>query len=172
MSITAASAPIEELDSRILREFAPAVVDLLTELSSRGKMKIRCQTERSIKSQDNSICITRSCDDHSRAKGGKIVGLGILTILGVLTKRVMHIHDVVVRRSDRGCGVGRSIIERTMGRAKELGCDGIDLTSSPERTVAHNLDSSLDVEARNTTAFRLNIARLSQIRVPECIAYA
>jgi ribosomal protein S18 acetylase RimI-like enzyme len=162
MKMIVANARIEELDSRTFKAFTPTVVDLLTQLSSRGEAKILCQTKRSIESKDNFIFIARSCGDPGQARGDGIIGVGMLTILDIFTKRVGYINDVIVHQSHRSHGVGRSITERMIRKAEELGCDCVDLTSSPKRISAHNLYSSLGFQKRNTIAFRLTLGRVDK----------
>ncbi|MEX0681918.1 MAG: GNAT family N-acetyltransferase [Dehalococcoidia bacterium] len=71
---------------------------------------------------------------------GRIVGTLILVIIENLShqgKPYAIIENVVVDESERGKGVGETLIERAIDEARRAGCYKVSLTSNKRRTEAH-----------------------------------
>ncbi|MGW4892637.1 N-acetyltransferase family protein [Kitasatospora sp. NPDC004240] len=64
------------------------------------------------------------------------------------------IEGVRVRADRRGAGLGRDLLERAIGRARERGCTLVQLTSDKRRTEAHRFYASLGF-ARSHDGFKL-----------------
>lgn len=149
----------EASEDRSLGSIAPEIARLLTQLSSKSEERIRIQTEAALESDNNHIFLAIESEDSESKSSRHIVGLGVLTVIDIPTKRVGYVNDVIVNEAARGRGIGRSLTNGMIQKARSLGCDCIDLTSSPERTVAHKLYISLGFEERNTAVFRFNLSK-------------
>jgi GNAT superfamily N-acetyltransferase len=71
---------------------------------------------------------------------GRVVGLAGLHLAWMVhadapTARVM---SIVVDEACRGHGIGRRLVEASVGQARAWGCDRIELTSRLERSGAHS----------------------------------
>ncbi|MFB7620290.1 GNAT family N-acetyltransferase [Kitasatospora sp. NPDC056181] len=66
------------------------------------------------------------------------------------------IEAVRVRADRRGAGLGRELLTRAVGRARDRGCTLVQLTSNKRRTEAHRFYASLGF-ARSHDGFKLTI---------------
>lgn len=81
---------------------------------------------------------------------GEVVGCLQLTRIPGLGKGGAEralIEAVRIRADLRGAGLGRTLIRRTLDRAREQGCALAQLTSNKSRTDAHRFYTSLGFEA-------------------------
>lgn len=77
---------------------------------------------------------------------GEIVGTCQLTFIPGLSRggsRRMTIEAVRVRSDRRGAGLGRSLMEFAVGRARERGCRLVQLTTDKRRVDAHRFYAGL-----------------------------
>jgi GNAT superfamily N-acetyltransferase len=72
-------------------------------------------------------------------EAGPVVGFGSITVLNSFSQQgpIANIDELVVDEGWRGRGVGTELLERLIGRARQLGCGRIDLHSQFRRTEAH-----------------------------------
>lgn len=72
-------------------------------------------------------------------KDGRIAGLlGMDCMYPVYRSRpVARITILVVAEEVRGCGVGKTLVEHSVGVAREWGCEMIEVTSNDRLTDAH-----------------------------------
>ncbi len=82
--------------------------------------------------------------DDAKTEDGRVVGAGMAMLFWKPTGWQAEIHDVVVRESHRGQGIGRKIVEALIGWTKERAKQknikiAIRLTSRPKRIVANEL---------------------------------
>lgn len=90
-------------------------------------------------------------------EAGDIIGTTVLAILPGMAHGVSPfavIEYVVVDEKHRGKGVGKTMMEYCISRAKAAGCYKIMLTSDKRRTEAHKFYRSLGFEA-SAHGFRL-----------------
>src|SRR5690606_19909907 len=73
------------------------------------------------------------------ADDGTIAGMAILVSFRIATGLRAWIEDVVVDEAARGQGVGDALTRAMVERARELGCNTVDLTSRPSREAANRL---------------------------------
>jgi ribosomal protein S18 acetylase RimI-like enzyme len=106
---------------------------------------------KAIISSKNSTLIVAK--DHSL--NGKIVGTLTYITFRIPTGFCFRIEDVVVDQSARGKGVGKRLMIYAIERAKEMGAEKIDLTSSAERVAANKLYMSLGFKSKETNVYRL-----------------
>ena len=123
-----------------------AVNALLPQLTSKKAEISAALLSDIIHSQNSSLFLAKENDE----------------ILGMLTLLTIHIptgircivEDVVVDAKLRGKGAGRSLMEAAIQKAKNMGCDNINLTSSPHREAANALYKKLGFEIRETNVYR------------------
>ena len=90
-------------------------------------------------------------------EAGEVIGSTVLAILPGMAHGVSPfavIEYVVVDEKHRGKGVGKTMMEYCISRAREAGCYKIMLTSDKRRTEAHEFYKSLGFEA-SAHGFRL-----------------
>ena len=86
-------------------------------------------------------------------RDGAVVGTLQLTVIPGLSHRGMSralVEAVRVAASERGSGLGTSLLEWAVERARELGCGLVQLTSNASRTDAHRFYERLGFEASHT----------------------
>lgn len=89
---------------------------------------------------------------------GRIVGCASLCVFVSPTGRKASVEDVVVRSACRGEHIGRRLMERLIGYAREkLAPVDLHLTSRPQRVAANNLYRSLGFRQRETNVYLLAI---------------
>ena len=86
---------------------------------------------------------------------GKIVGITTLTLAARLSGVSARLEDVVVDEAERGKGIGRSLCEKVIERAKARGARSVSLTTRPERVAAHKLYEKLGFKRKETDVYRL-----------------
>ncbi|WP_055482603.1 GNAT family N-acetyltransferase [Sphaerimonospora mesophila] len=92
-------------------------------------------------------------------KGGEVVGTMQLTYIPGLSRRAAGralVEAVRVAPPYRRQGVGRAMMEWAVERARERGCDIVQLTSDKARTDAHRFYSSLGFTASHE-GFKLRV---------------
>ena len=85
----------------------------------------------------------------------KVIAMGTVFIVQTSLKRLALIEDVVVDKKYRGRGLGKTIVQALIQRAKDFHADCIDLTSHPSRIEANSLYRHLGFEKRDTNCYRL-----------------
>lgn len=88
-------------------------------------------------------------------EGGEIIGIATLTLAARLSGVSARLEDVAVDESARGKGIGQSLCEKIIERAKEHGAHSISLTTRPERIAAHKLYEKLGFTRKETDVYRL-----------------
>lgn len=89
--------------------------------------------------------------------GARIVGMGTLYIISKVGKRVATIEDVVVDESQRGKGLGQSLMQALIDGAKERNVDEVYLTSNPKREAANALYQKMGFELVATNPYKLKL---------------
>lgn len=85
---------------------------------------------------------------------GAIVGVSTLAVFRIPTALRAWIEDVIVDSSVNGKGIGTSLTQAMLDRARELGCKTVDLTSRPSREAANHMYRKLGFEPRDTNVYR------------------
>ncbi len=88
---------------------------------------------------------------------GAMVGTLTLAFFLIPTGLQARIEDVVVDEAARGKGVGRSLTNVAIDRARAAGAKSVGLTSRPAREAANALYTSMGFEQRETNVFRLKL---------------
>lgn len=90
-------------------------------------------------------------------EGEKIVGMGELAIVLKPDGIIAQIEDVVVDESQRGKGLGKTISEKLIERAREHGARAIHLSSNPSRLAANELYKKLGFELHETNFYKMKL---------------
>ena len=85
----------------------------------------------------------------------EIAAIATLNIFCSLARTTGHIDDVIVGERFRKRGIGRTLMEVLIQRARGLGIHQLELTSQPGRAEAIALYESLGFKKRETNVFRL-----------------
>ena len=87
----------------------------------------------------------------------RIVGIATLVILVVPEGIKGRIEDVVVDQSERGKGLGSSLMKKLFERAKIRGANALELSSRAKRTEANKLYEKMGMEKAETNVYRLKL---------------
>jgi ribosomal protein S18 acetylase RimI-like enzyme len=90
-------------------------------------------------------------------EGEVMIGMATLALVVKTTGITAHVEDVVVSPQARGKGVGQSLMEKLIERARARGATMIVLTSRPSREAAHALYLKIGFEKYDTQVFRLRL---------------
>jgi len=85
---------------------------------------------------------------------GEIGGMLTLLTVQIPTGIRCIIEDVVVDARLRGKGAGKALMQAAEQKAFKMGCENINLTSSPARVAANALYKKLGYEIRETNVYR------------------
>jgi ribosomal protein S18 acetylase RimI-like enzyme len=88
---------------------------------------------------------------------GQIVGSLTLALFRIPTGMRAWIEDVVVDEAARGKGVGNTLNQAALDRARTAGAKTVDLTSRPSRDVANRLYKRIGFEQRETNVYRFKL---------------
>ena len=85
--------------------------------------------------------------------GSSILCILCLTIYRVPTGLRSIIEDVIVDKDARRQGMGEALMRYAIDLAREMGADGVSLTSNPKREAANALYRSMGFELRHTNPY-------------------
>ena len=138
---------VKELDTKQLQQ-----VDSLLHLLSPSTRQIDAdRLTRLI--QEDRLCLFVTEDED-----GTIVGILSLCICPTLAKDKLWIEDVVVDLSQRGKGIGRSLVQEAVSHARTLAPGSrLYLTSNPSRQAARALYASQGFKEYETGVFRIEL---------------
>jgi ribosomal protein S18 acetylase RimI-like enzyme len=80
-----------------------------------------------------------------------------LAVFRIPTALRAWIEDVIVDTSVNGQGIGTSLTQAMLDRARELGCKTVDLTSRPSREAANHVYRKVGFELRDTNVYRYEL---------------
>jgi ribosomal protein S18 acetylase RimI-like enzyme len=123
-----------------------AANNLLAQLTTK-KPEISISILKEIIRSENTVLFIAEND-------GEILGMLTLITIPIPTGIRCIIEDVVVDNKLRGKGAGQALMQAAEKKAKERGCENINLTSSPERAAANALYKKLGFEIRETNVHR------------------
>lgn len=90
---------------------------------------------------------------HHAREEDPILGILCLTIYRVPTGLRSIIEDVIVDKDSRRQGMGEALMRYAIDLAREMGADGVSLTSNPKREAANELYRSMGFELRHTNPY-------------------
>ena len=126
-----------------------AINRLLRELSSSSSGLTYRGFRSIIKDANVSVYVARF--------GKEIIGMGTIAFVRVPGGLQGRIEDVVVDNAYRGQGIGKTLMEKLIARARTKKVSFIELTSRPSREAANALYQKLGFMKRETNVYRLTI---------------
>ena len=90
-------------------------------------------------------------------EGDEIVATATLCVCHTPESTIGFVETVVVAPECRGKGYGRKIMEDVIAKAKDLGCDKLQLTSKPSRVAANELYKKLGFSLKETNCYKLEL---------------
>ena len=93
----------------------------------------------------------------ARRDDGSIAGVSTLAAFPIPTGTRGWVEDVIVDEASNNQGIGRMLLDAMVGRARELGCRTVDLTSRPSREAANHLYRAAGFVERETNVYRFTL---------------
>lgn len=121
---------------------------LIPQLSPNSAVPSKSELEDLINC-DNTLVIL--------AEEDKIIGTLTLVFTKIPTGNKVWIEDVIVDNAARGKGVGEELIRYAIEYVNSKGIKQINLTSTPDKTVANKLYQKIGFIKRETNVYRLTI---------------
>lgn len=90
-------------------------------------------------------------------EGATIVGMATLALATRISGLSARMEDVVVDASQRGKGLGRSLCEKIIERARARGARSLHLTSRPSREAANKLYQKLGFRLHETNSYQMKL---------------
>lgn len=137
---------LKEVSESVLKDMN-MLLPALSDMSKRVGTKIELEK---ITNNPDIILIVAQEDE-------KIVGMGMLFLMQKLGKKKAFMEDVVVADSQRGKGLGKTIVEKLIDVAKKREVNSIELTSNEKRVAANGLYLNLGFNKRITNVFTMNL---------------
>ena len=141
---------VVEVDDRLVS----AMARLIPQLSSSSPPPDADALTAVVASGASILLVAEDPDVEGEAA---ILGSMTLVVFGIPTGLRAWIEDVVVDGSARGRGVGETLNQAAILRAREAGATTVDLTSRPSREAANRLYRRLGFEQRTTNVYRLEL---------------
>lgn len=139
---------ITEVDDEVIDAFAR----LIPQLSKSNPPPSGDDLRAMASSRSSVILVARDGEQDDM-----IVGSLTLALFRIPTGMRAWIEDVVVDEAARGKGVGRTLNEFALERARQAGAKTVDLTSRPSREAANRLYKNIGFEQRETNVYRFVI---------------
>lgn len=137
-----------EIASEATDELYEALQRLVPQLGVHKVPPTREELQALLRSECSRFLVARQPDDQ-----GPIAGILCLAVYRVPTGLRSIIEDVIVDENMRRQGIGEALMRRAIAMARELGADGVSLTSNPRREAANRLYQSMGFELRKTNPY-------------------
>jgi len=134
--------------SESTEELYQALQQLIPQMGSHKIPPTSEDLKALLNTQGTTLLIARHPDE-----GGEIVGVLCLIIYRVPTGVRSIVEDVVVDARMRRQGIGEMLVRRAIELAREVGANGVSLTSNPQREAANKLYLSMGFELRKTNPY-------------------
>jgi len=134
--------------SEVTEELQKAMQRLIPQLGVHKIPPTLQELNQIIKSESSMLLAARYPDEN-----GAIIGVLSLTIYRVPTGIRSIIEDLVVDKKTRRRGIGEALVRHAIELAREVGADGVSLTSNSQREEANQLYQSLGFELRKTNPY-------------------
>jgi ribosomal protein S18 acetylase RimI-like enzyme len=85
---------------------------------------------------------------------GHIVGMATLYVVQLSSRKIACIEEVVTLEEYRGKGIGSSLVQRALAKAKELGCDCVELNVREDKPRVQKFYEDLGFYDRKNKAMR------------------
>lgn len=86
-----------------------------------------------------------------------IIGMITLIVYRIPYKMKAQLEDIVVDTTMRGKGIGKTLVQFAIDKAKGLGAKSLNFTSNPKREAANRLYENLGFRKRDTNVYRLTL---------------
>ncbi len=136
---------VTDVDDELVRSFERLIPQLSSSNPPPSKEELQA-----IADSEASVLLVAEED-------GYIYGSLTLVLFRIPTGVRAWIEDVVVDSEARGKGVGQSLNEEALTRARAAGASTVDLTSRPSREAANRLYRRLGFNARETNIYRFDL---------------
>ncbi|RPI88982.1 MAG: GNAT family N-acetyltransferase [Chloroflexi bacterium] len=136
------------LVSEATQELCEAMQRLVPQLGAHKLPPTLEDLNALIHSEASKLLVARDPDE-----AGPIVGILCLAVYRVPTGLRSIIEDVIVDESMRRRGIGEALMRRAIDLARELGAEGVALTSNPARAAANQLYQTMGFELRKTNPY-------------------
>jgi ribosomal protein S18 acetylase RimI-like enzyme len=133
-------------------ELFEAIQRLVPQLGLHKIIPSRNELTALLNSEASTLWIAKYPDEY-----GKLVGMLTIAIYRVPTGLRSIVEDVVVDQDFRRLGIAEALVKTAMEYAREIGVDGISLTSNPTREAANKLYQSMGFERRETNSYYFKI---------------
>lgn len=143
-----AISEVTEIDDEIVDAF----IRLIPQLSKSNPPPTADELRSMASSRSSVLLIARDSSQDNM-----IVGSLTLALFRIPTAMRAWIEDVVVDEAARGKGVGRTLNEAALERARTAGAKTVDLTSRPTREAANRLYKNIGFEQRETNVYRFDL---------------
>lgn len=90
-------------------------------------------------------------------ENNKIIGMVTLVVYRIPFKMKAQLEDIVVDENMRGKGIGKMLMNFSIGKAKDLGVKSLNFTSRPERESANKLYKNLGFKKSDTNVYSLSL---------------
>ena len=134
--------------SEVTEELQDALQRLVPQLGVHKIALTLQELNELLKSEPSTLLAARYPDANS-----PIAGILSLTIYRVPTGIHSIIEDLVVDKKMRRRGIGEALVRHAIELAREVGADGVSLTSNSQREEANQLYQSLGFELRKTNPY-------------------
>ena len=134
--------------SEVTEELQDALQRLVPQLGVHKIPPTLQELKELIKSESSTLLAARYPDEDSA-----IAGILSLTIYRVPTGIRSIIEDLVVDKKTRRRGIGEALVRHAIELAREVGADGVSLTSNSQREEANQLYQSLGFDLRKTNPY-------------------
>jgi len=141
-----------EKASEVSDELFEAVQRLVPQLGQHKIIPSRNELASLLNSEASSLWIAKYPDDH-----GKLAGILTIAIYRVPTGLRSIVEDVVVDQDFRRLGIADALMRAAIEYVRDLGVDGISLTSNPKREAANKLYQAMGFERRETNSYYFKI---------------
>ena len=130
-------------------EIQNAFERLIPQLTKFSQPPLLEDLKRMVKSETIYLFLARYPDQE-----GEIVGTATLGTFLSPTGEHGWIEDVVVDENFRNKGLGKTLTEACLEKAREIGLKEVNLTSNPNRKAANSLYQSMGFIQRETNLYR------------------
>ena len=134
--------------SEITEELHEALQRLVPQLGPHKIPPTWEELDLLIKSEASTLLVAREPDEKD-----PIAGVLCLSIYRVPTGLRSIIEDVIVDQNMRRRGIGEALMQKAIDLAREVGAEGVSLTSNQKREAANRLYQSMGFELRQTNPY-------------------
>jgi GNAT superfamily N-acetyltransferase len=134
--------------SEVTDEIVNALQRLVPQLGAHKAPPTWDELSTLVHSEASTLLIARFPDEKST-----IAGILTLSVYRVPTGIRSIVDDVIVDESMRRRGIAEALMLRAIDLAREVGANGVALTSNPKREAANKLYQSMGFQKRETNAY-------------------